>query len=353
MHVVAVSFGEPLRDELADDPLELPVDELDTLRAVRVDVPGDELPVKHGRRSPPLPQLYRQLAIGTLAPVQQKGDDPLLETDQGRLAMPRVTVNGTELYYEIRGTGPPVLLIMGATGDGGHFDALADVLADEFTVVSYDRRGNGRSPVPAGWQTTSPEEQADDAAALLDALGIGPAAVFGTSSGGIFALCLMVRHPESVRGAILHEPGLYALVDDFDAVRAPLRAVVAGGDGGRWAVRRRGALLVLRGRTTTAGTGYRLRFVSACAPPPARCSRSSSGPTSCTCPTSRRWPRFPRRCACSSAKTACPSRRDRRPARRAPGRRCRHHAGTHDAYHDHPCELAESIRPFLREVSFG
>ena len=73
---------------------------------------------------------------------------------------------------------------MGATGDGGHLDALADALADEFTVVSYDRRGNGRSPAPDGWETTSPEEQADDAAALLDALRTGPAAVFGTSSGG-------------------------------------------------------------------------------------------------------------------------------------------------------------------------
>ena len=143
-----------------------------------------------------------------------------------QLAMPRVTVNGTELYHEARGTGPPVLLIMGATGDGGHFDKLADVLADEFTVITYDRRGNGRSPVPAGWQTTSAEEQADDAAALLDALGVGPAAVFGTSSGGSFALWLLVRHPEAVRGAILHEPGLYALVDDFDAVRAPVRALV-------------------------------------------------------------------------------------------------------------------------------
>ena len=128
--------------------------------------------------------------------------------------MPSVSVNGTELHFEIRGTGPPVLLVMGATGDGGHFDAFADLLADEFTVVSYDRRGNGRSPVPAGWQTTSPEEQADDAAALLEALGTGPAAVFGTSSGGTFALCLLVRHPAWVRGAILHEPGLYALVDD-------------------------------------------------------------------------------------------------------------------------------------------
>ncbi|WP_139274109.1 alpha/beta fold hydrolase [Saccharopolyspora flava] len=59
--------------------------------------------------------------------------------------MPTIDVNGTALYYETRGTGPPVLLIMGATGDGGHFDALADLLADEFTVISYDRRGNGRS----------------------------------------------------------------------------------------------------------------------------------------------------------------------------------------------------------------
>src|SRR5215217_6816807 len=140
--------------------------------------------------------------------------------------MPTATVNGTELYHEVRGTGPPVLLIMGATGDGGHFDTLADLLADEFTVVTYDRRGNGRSPVPAGWQTTSPGEQAEDAAALLDALGTGPAAVFSTSGGGNIALCLMVRHPASVRGAIMHEPGLYALADDFEAVRAPLRVLI-------------------------------------------------------------------------------------------------------------------------------
>src|SRR3954453_1077043 len=104
------------------------------------------------------------------------------------LAMPTVTVNGTELYHEVRGTGPPILLIMGATGDGGHFDTLAGLLADEFTVITYDRRGNGRSPVPAGWLTTSPEEQAEDAAALLVALALGPAAVFGTSGGGNIAL---------------------------------------------------------------------------------------------------------------------------------------------------------------------
>ena len=138
--------------------------------------------------------------------------------------MPRTSVNGTDLYYEIRGTGAPLLLVMGASGDGGHFDAIADLLCDEFTVITYDRRGNGRSPAPTGWKTTSPEEQADDAAGLLAAVVRSPAVVCGTSSGAVFALCLLARHPAALRGAILHEPALFALLDDLDAVRAPLMA---------------------------------------------------------------------------------------------------------------------------------
>ena len=60
-----------------------------------------------------------------------------------------VSVNGAELYHEVRGSGPPVLLIMGATGDGGHFDTLADLLADEFTLITYDRcRPGGRCALP-------------------------------------------------------------------------------------------------------------------------------------------------------------------------------------------------------------
>jgi pimeloyl-ACP methyl ester carboxylesterase len=143
--------------------------------------------------------------------------------------MPTVAVNGAELYHEVRGNGPPVLLIMGATGDGGHFDQLARLLADEFTVVSYDRRGNGRSPRPPGWVTTSPEEQADDAAALLGALGLAPAAVFGTSSGANFALALTIRHPAAVRGALLHEPVMTALTDDPAAMRGAAATLVRKG----------------------------------------------------------------------------------------------------------------------------
>jgi hypothetical protein len=69
----------------------------------------------------------------------------------------------------------------------------------------------------------------------------------------------------------------------------------AGASGATWPV------------TTTAGTAWGLPFVSACAPARAPYSRSSSGATSSTCPTTRRWPRLPRRCVCSSASTAFPS----------------------------------------------
>jgi pimeloyl-ACP methyl ester carboxylesterase len=120
--------------------------------------------------------------------------------------MATVSVNGTQLYYERRGSGPSVLFIQGATGDGGTFTQVAELLAGEFTVVTYDRRGNSRSPRPEGWTTTSMDEQADDAAALLRALDLAPAAVFGTSGGAVILLNLLLRHPEVLRGALVHEP---------------------------------------------------------------------------------------------------------------------------------------------------
>jgi pimeloyl-ACP methyl ester carboxylesterase len=144
----------------------------------------------------------------------------------GRLMVPTLDVNGTELYYEVGGAGPSLLLIMGATGDGGVFEQFADLLAEEFTVVTYDRRGNGRSPRPVNWDTTSPEEQADDAVGLLDALGLAPAALFGTSSGGIFALATLIRHPHAVCAAVLHEPALITLFDDPDEARRTVTGVV-------------------------------------------------------------------------------------------------------------------------------
>jgi pimeloyl-ACP methyl ester carboxylesterase len=120
-------------------------------------------------------------------------------------------VNGAKIYYEVRGSGPPLLLIMGLTGDAGWFEPLAKLLAEKFTVITYDRRGNSRSPRPEDWTSTSAAEQADDAVGLLSALRLSPAIVFGNSFGATILLELITRHPRAVRGAIAHEPPLLSL----------------------------------------------------------------------------------------------------------------------------------------------
>ena len=106
-----------------------------------------------------------------------------------------VVSNGARLYCEKQGTGHSLLFIAGSTGDAGNFTRAAALLADEFAVVTYDRRGNSRSERPEGWTTTSVAEQADDAAGIIHALGLEPAVVFGASAGGPIALDLMIRYP--------------------------------------------------------------------------------------------------------------------------------------------------------------
>lgn len=139
-------------------------------------------------------------------------------------------VNGAELYYEIRGSGPPLLSVALGGGDAGAVAPVADLLADCSTVVSYDRRGCSRSPRPDGWTATSIEEQADDAASVIEALGLGATAVFGTSTGGAIALDLAIRRPELVRVAVVHEPVVPTPASAADVVGAldKLLAAVAG-----------------------------------------------------------------------------------------------------------------------------
>jgi pimeloyl-ACP methyl ester carboxylesterase len=138
-------------------------------------------------------------------------------------------VNGAKIYHEVRGSGPCVLFVAGATGDGGHFERVAEILSDEFTVVTYDRRGNSRSPRPDGWDSTSTEEHSEDAAALIEYLGLAPIAVFGTSAGAIIGLDLAIRRPELVRGAILHEPPMTAGMANPQEVMGAIQQVVEGG----------------------------------------------------------------------------------------------------------------------------
>jgi pimeloyl-ACP methyl ester carboxylesterase len=147
-----------------------------------------------------------------------------VEIDMGTIA-----VNGTTLYYELRGSGPPVLFISGATGDAGHWTEVADALASEYTVLTYDRRANSRSPRPGNWTTAPIDEQADDAAELLTALDLAPAVGYGNSSGAIILTSLALRHPSRLRGAIFHEPAYIAVTSAAEQVGAKLQQIAGEG----------------------------------------------------------------------------------------------------------------------------
>jgi pimeloyl-ACP methyl ester carboxylesterase len=124
-------------------------------------------------------------------------------------------VPGARLYYEIRGTGPLLLLIPGANGDANGFPPLADQLAADFMVVTYDRRGYTRSILDGARDYAHRlETDADDARRLIEHLSEEPATVFGTSSGGIIALQLLIDHPQAVRALVAFEPAAMRLIPD-------------------------------------------------------------------------------------------------------------------------------------------
>ena len=122
------------------------------------------------------------------------------------------SVNGVELYVEEHGSGAPILCIHG-TGSSALLwgDALPE-LATLGRVIAYDRRGCGRSERPEPYLRTSVAKHGDDAAALLDALGAGPAAIIGRSYGGDIAVDVALRHGERVRALALLEGAPSSLV---------------------------------------------------------------------------------------------------------------------------------------------
>src|SRR5436190_7110039 len=99
--------------------------------------------------------------------------------------MPIVEVNGTRLHYERNGAGEPLVLVHGSWVDCRVWDAVVPALSKSFEVVAYDRRGHTRSSCPPG--QGSVRDDAEDLAALIDHLGVGPAHVAGASLGGSIA----------------------------------------------------------------------------------------------------------------------------------------------------------------------
>jgi pimeloyl-ACP methyl ester carboxylesterase len=112
-------------------------------------------------------------------------------------------VNGTRLYYEMAGSGEPVVLVHAFTLDTRMWDDQFEVLARSFRVIRYDARGFGKSALPVAGETYS---NADDLAALLDRLDARRAHVVGLSMGSRFALDYAVTHPDGLRSLVVIDP---------------------------------------------------------------------------------------------------------------------------------------------------
>lgn len=124
-----------------------------------------------------------------------------------------VEVEGDTLFYKVSGNGKPLLLIAGGGGDGDLYLPLADELANEFKVITYDRRANARSTMNFPNQFDL-AQQARDAVAILKATHEDSAIIFGNSSGAIIALEMARLFPNHVMGVIVHEPPIARLHPD-------------------------------------------------------------------------------------------------------------------------------------------
>jgi 3-oxoadipate enol-lactonase len=112
-------------------------------------------------------------------------------------------VNGTRLYYDVAGSGDPIVLIHGFTLDRRMWDEQFDTFAKRYRVIRYDARGFGRSaPI------TEPFSSSDDLRALLTHLGVKQAHVIGLSMGGRYAIDFALKYPQMVKSLVPADPGL-------------------------------------------------------------------------------------------------------------------------------------------------
>jgi pimeloyl-ACP methyl ester carboxylesterase len=128
-----------------------------------------------------------------------------------------VAVDGASLYIEVRGSGEPILIVGAADEDAEIYRGIAERLAAQCRVITYDRRGTGRSD-KSGWPSDS-TRHADDAATLIESLNLSRVMVLGASAGGIVALRLALSHPDLLKTVLCFEPGVFNAVEGGERLR--------------------------------------------------------------------------------------------------------------------------------------
>lgn len=141
--------------------------------------------------------------------------------------MPTADVGGLEMYYETRGSGPPLVLLNGMSQSTVNWMTQARRLAEHFTVVTYDARGQGRTS--AGTGPLDLHTHVTDLAALLDDLHIGSAHLAGFSFGARLALAFAARVPQRTRRLVLTSSGLGGSALRRTIVRSWIEVLERGG----------------------------------------------------------------------------------------------------------------------------
>jgi 3-oxoadipate enol-lactonase len=136
----------------------------------------------------------------------------------------RGRVAGTELQYEDRGTGPPILFLHAFPLGLFMWDEQVAAFEETHRLVRFDYRGFGGSP--PGEEPLTMDRIADDAAALLDLLGIAQAVVVGCSMGGYAAFAMVRRHAPRLRGLVLQNTRAGADTEEARKNRGVLAARV-------------------------------------------------------------------------------------------------------------------------------
>jgi pimeloyl-ACP methyl ester carboxylesterase len=123
---------------------------------------------------------------------------------------------GAAITYDVSGEGRPLMMI-GQPMDASGFTALRDRFPDR-KVITYDPRGIGRSTRSDGRTDNTPEQQAADVHAVIQAVG-GPVDLFASSGGAVTALELVASYPDDVITLVAHEPPMIDVLPDAEAAR--------------------------------------------------------------------------------------------------------------------------------------